>query len=68
MIDKNQLEEIMQRHPGFTYELKDVEEGVELNIRKEATSEGGGGYRNIRKVFKYEEEIEILDDIINAHD
>jgi len=64
MIDKSQLEEIMQRHPDFSYDIRSVEEGVELNIKREPTKEAGGGFRNIRKVFKYEEEIKILDDII----
>jgi len=68
MINTTQLDEVMAAYPDFYYNIRQLEDGIELRITRRSKNDDGAYYRTIKKVFKEEEDLRILHSIIQGKD
>ena len=71
MINMTQLDEVMAAYPDFSYQVRQLEDGVQLRIKRKGADKDGSYRRVIRKVFKEneeEEDLSVLHKILQGKD
>ena len=64
MINEQFIASVVEKHPGYTYQLTPKENKYELIIERSNIAKSGIGYGRIRKLIDADEDLSVLDEVL----